>query len=62
MNKIEEIKYDLYKYGIRNTIKTSKPPLEMPSRTISNQVSGIEPFFLKNLKLEDKKNVIRKNQ
>lgn len=61
MNKIEEIKYSLDKYGIRNTTKTSKPPLEMPSRMISNQVSGIEPFLLKNLKLEDKNNVNRKN-
>ena len=49
--EFEEIKKDLDKYGIRNTTKTSKPPLEKPSTMISDTISGIEPFFLKNLKL-----------
>lgn len=51
---LEEIKKDLDKYGIRNTVTLSKPPLEKPSKMTSNTISGIEPFFLKNLKLEDK--------
>ena len=53
--ELEKIKKDLDKYGIRNTIILSQPPLEAPIRMPSNTISGIEPFFLKDINLKVKK-------
>lgn len=41
MCDLEQIKKDLDKYGIRNTVTLSKPPLEQPSRMIENGVPGV---------------------